>query len=233
MVAGPRYALALACALLTSSLTWGEMREANSGADNAAVTPHASSSWNLRDVPLDVLAGAAILKSNVGVALALRGPLVSNVRWELGGILPHFVSGYANDQVVAVAGANTETDSAEVHQFGEAHAVGLYPLWQRPREARQLGYTLDAGAGISIAFVDDYINDQVTGVKNYQTLYHNNEVKVGPRIQLGGAVSLSERLSLRLDLAWVDYGNNSGLNTHTFDLGFGGVVISPMLQVRI
>jgi hypothetical protein len=192
-----------------------------------------SSSFSWSDLPLDFLAGASIFKSQVGMALAVRGPLAQDFRLELGGVMPHQVSGYAADSSVSVVPPMTVSDSARVRTFGEVHALVLYPLIQRPRADGHPGVTVDAGAGISLAFVANEIDEQLTEGVSYLTPYHDHGAQVGPRLQLGAACALTERWSIRLDVAWVDYANDYPYGTHTYHLGFSGFLINPMLEVRL
>jgi hypothetical protein len=193
-----------------------------------------SSSWSLSDNRLDFLAGASLFKGETGIALAVRGPLVNDFRWEVGGILPHQVSGYASDGAVSVAPPSTESASLRVRSFGEAHVVALYPLFEKPRSSGTPGWTLDAGAGISLAFVDNVIDQQVTnGQFSSANSYPTNKARIGPRLQLGVAAALTDRISVRLDIAWVDYANRDSFGAHNFNLNFSGFLINPMLQVRL
>jgi len=41
------------------------------------------------------------------------------------------------------------------------------------------------------------------------------------------------RTEVRLDLAWVHYRNRDSFNTPFANLDFGGILIMPMLQVRL
>jgi hypothetical protein len=237
MTASERRLFAL-CALLpafgfVSAQAWcfGGLNENTSTAPTSSAP--ASSSWNLRDTSLDVLTGAAIFKNQVGIALAIRGPLICDLSWEVGGILPHPVSGYASDSATSVAPPFIATDNARVRSFGETHVVALYPLFQTPRSPGRPGVTVDAGAGISIGFIQNEIDEQLTGGGSPQFFADtDNKVRLSPRLQLGVAFAFTDRLSIRLDAEWVDYANNDSAGVTNFNLGFRGIIISPVLQVR-
>jgi hypothetical protein len=183
---------------------------------------------------LSLLAGAAIFKNQVGIALAMRGPLVKNMEWEVGGVPPFQIAGYPSAQVTSVVPPFTEVDSVRVRSFGETHVVALYPLLKFPPALGRPGITVDAGAGISMAIVDNEIDRQVTGgVNPGSNADRTVNALFSPRLQPGVAAAFSDRLSLRLDAAWVDYANHDSFGIYNPSLGFRGIIITPLLQIRI
>jgi hypothetical protein len=236
-------------ALLLSRLGWAAMGgDSNTSRLDQAVldpetwalsplvegTPHPSPSPTRGEGTFEALAGAAIFKGQTGIALAIRGPLVKNMEWEVGGIPPFQVAGYPRVQVTSVVPPFTEVDSVRVRSFGETHAVLLYPLLKLPPALGRPGVTVDAGAGISMAIVDNEIDRQVTGgVNPGSNADHTVNALFSPRLQLGIAAAFSDRVSLRLDAAWVDFANHDSFGVYNPSLGFRGIMIFPVLQIRI
>src|SRR5258708_6755838 len=178
---------------------------------------------------LELEGGPSIFGGEVGIGLGIRGPLAKNFLVEVGGVLPHPVSGYASDSVGTMSSPFNDSYTARVQSFAETHLALLYPLVQTPR------LMLDGGAGISIALVDDH-TDHLTASRfavpqTISTDHH--KVLPAPLVLVGVRATLTERLSVRVEASYVHYANQDSVNAQSFELSVSGFLINPMLQIRL
>jgi opacity protein-like surface antigen len=190
-----------------------------------------------RSLPFSFIAGSAIFRGNPGVALALRRQLsadscsLHSVRCltiELGGVLPHQVSGYASQSIYTPGGDFNVTDALSVHSFSETHLALLYPYHAT------MSLTLEAGAGLSVGFVAN--RQTLTSVRTADntallpyTADHDH-ARLGPLAQVGISYAATSHVSLRFDLAYVHYSNSDDVGADAFDLGFSGLMIRPGVE---
>jgi hypothetical protein len=195
------------------------------GASPAGLAASAETSVPFSWDRLSLLGGSAIFKGETGVALGLRCDLPANFLVEWGGVLPHPVAGYAKDTYY-LNGLYPNTD--QVSSYGETHWALLYPLLKKDR------IMLDCGAGLSLAAVTDH-SDRVTLVNGTPEPSSSDSHKtlLSPLVQLGLSAALTDWLSVRLDAAWLSYANHDNPFGPTFGLGFSGIVIRPMLQIKL
>ena len=131
---------------------------------------------------MSLIAGAGILKSEPAFALALRGDLPKKFLWEVGGLFPRPVSGYADQSVSGTNGSGPFTISSHVDAFGDMPMALLYPLYQQER------LILDGGAGFSLGFITNRADEQSTvfGTPSSSTA-KGQEVSPSPFRSLGAA----------------------------------------------
>ncbi len=185
-----------------------------------ASTPN---SFQLKDVPFEFLAGPVILKSEAGVGLAARAPLPRGFQLELGGLIPHRVSEYASAQ--SVSGTGTTTDG-HVRSFGELHLGLLYPLYKEKH------LSADVGAGFSLGFIKNEFRQTYTAPASTVN-GASRHTALSPWLQTSAAYHFTDHWAIRLQVAYVRYGNNANFNQSGLDLDFSGVMVSPMLQWRM
>jgi hypothetical protein len=222
--------VSLVVILSLSDVALSAMREVVPGSESSSPAVPASPSLasQFHDYPLDLLAGGAFLKTSGGFALAVRGPLFKRVVFEVGGVLPHSVSDYADAHSFSdFGGGLTVASEGHVESMSEMHLALLYPFFTSPH------LNLDGGAGFSIGFVTNHGQQVFTGFANPDQDTDAHTTAFSPLIQLGAETPISKQVSFRLNLAYVLYRNKPQINGQSLDLDFSGVMISPMIQVRL
>lgn len=172
--------------------------------------------------------GPSILEGQAGLGLAVRAHVGKSWLVEWGGLVPHRVSGYAEDTTHAVSGTDTIDTAANVESFSEMHWTLSYRLhsWNERRTS------VYGGAGLSLGFVTNRMNTWVTSSPgNVQSSTQNaHRTRISPRVQLGAATSFTPHTGFSLNVAWVHYANEETRSGQPHDLDFGGLLIEPMLQ---
>ncbi len=194
------------------------MWEVSDSAPVSASAPAPAAS-RFRRPPMEALIGPSIFKGKVGLALATRVELPKNFAFELGGVIPHNVSGFAEDQKVS----GILTTTGHVSSFSEAHMGLLYSLYRNER------IRAEAGAGLSLGMVG-YRLHQSSAFGTNDSAPHRT--RASPWLEAGASVRLYDQVSFLLRAVYVRYGGSVALNGASVDLDFSGVMIEPSLQVK-
>jgi hypothetical protein len=204
-----------------------EIRE-ETAPGSAAAPAVPSTSFFTRD-RFSYLVGASIFKGEVAPALAVRAALPKQLQLELGGSLPHPVSGYASDSFSGFIAPFQNDETAEVSSFAETHLALVYPLYQEAR------WSVEAGAGVSFAIVTDHLTQTLElggGTSEEFASYHNQRILPSGMALLGAGVQLTEHLSFHLDASYVHYDHGDAINLQSFNLSFSGVILRPALLIK-
>jgi hypothetical protein len=201
----------------------------------------------IQSSPLDVGLSGGIASFRAGsvtdvapeVALRIMPFDTSRWGWELGGILPHGVSG-ALDSTNQTQG--TTAYDARLSSCYEIHAAGIHSLphgdqnWAVP----------EIGLGLSFLHVSNDLHNQTPVSWTYQfggqTYTYNSQIaqsatderwSVSPFVRLGVVLFPQSLVSLRVGMAYIDYANTAKGLAQTFDLGLQGVMLEELVQVRL
>ena len=178
---------------------------------------------------LSFLVGASTFKGETGVAFGLRcrlnaDPALGTWFLELGGTPPHDVTGYGSASAagtfpgLSVNGQTASYSEAHLTISDQFYRIGLF--------------SVEAGAGISVAELANRADFTVSPGTPFPYALEETDhaTRLSPWVSAGLEVHLTERLSVHLDAAYLDYTNKQMAQGSELDLSFRGVMVRPAVE---
>ena len=144
---------------------------------------------------------------------------------EVGAVIPQNTPGNLESISEVI---NNSIYTSRVNSIYEVHITANYTL----PHGNQSWAAPDAGFGVSMLHVTDQI-DTVPIFNGTPQTYDPGNYSFSPLFRIGLTLFPEHLLSIRLDAAYVGYGNTVTSAGQTFDLGISGLMAREMLQMRL
>jgi len=176
--------------------------------------------------------GHALSQPAVGIGIHSAA---SPWSYEIASSIPQTLTGAFRNASVVIDGT---TYSARIKSMFELHIAADYS----PTFADAGWFVPHAGFGVSMMRIHNTVTSAGTASYQYngQTYTYQTGGPVddpvnysfSPLFRLGFVLFPEHLVSLRFDAAYVGYANTVGAGVPTFNLGFSGWLLQPMLQIR-